>query len=250
MTIPVEPRPRAQSLERKLPLLITTLLAAVLLASLVLTYATLADSAREVTHDRLQHSVVQLGTLAKASMERLRASVSAAAHDSAVRTAATRSTPATVAAAGAKLTTLLTPNDTNVSVELWSEDGRLVASVGRDQTLAPQSGTESRAIDVGVFADRFHLSGSPDSVRVGSLYADGGHPHFWIVAPVRDGARRVGYVAREIRISAAARPTRRSKRWPALVSSPITATTTDPSGPRSAARSLPPRRSRTHPTTA
>jgi signal transduction histidine kinase len=201
VTIPVEPRPRAQSLERKLPLLITTLLAAVLAASLVVTYATLADSAREVTHDRLQHSVVQLGTLAKASMERLRTTVATAARDSAVRTAATRSTPAGVATASAKLATLLTPNDTNVAVELWSEDGRLVASVGRDQALTPQTGTESSAMNVDVFAGRFHLSGSPDSVRVGALYADGGHPHFWIVAPVRDGARRVGYVAREFRIS-------------------------------------------------
>jgi signal transduction histidine kinase len=199
--MPTEPRPRAQSLERKLPLLITTLLAAVLVASLVLTYATLAATARDVTQDRLQHSVVQLGTLARASMERLRGTVAGAARDSAVRLAAVHPSTAATTAASAKLARLLTPNDTNVAVELWSNDGRLIASAGRDEPAAPPPATDGSAMDVGSFADRLHLTGSPDSIRVGALYADGGHPHFWIVAPVRDGARRVGYVARELRIS-------------------------------------------------
>jgi signal transduction histidine kinase len=199
--MPTEPRSRAQSLERKLPLLITTLLAAVLAASLVVTYATLSDSARDVAHDRLLHSAEQLGALGRGSMERLRATVVGAARDSALRTAAVHRTASGAAAASAKLATLLTPNDTNVAVELWSSDERRVAFAGRDQSLSQRSSKDDANVEVGVMADRLHLKGPPDSVRVGALYVDDGHPHFWIVAPVRDGARRVGYVAREIRIS-------------------------------------------------
>ena len=49
--------------------------------------------------------------------------------------------------------------------------------------------------------DRLHFKGSPDSVRVRAFYVEDGHPHFWIVAPVRDGARRVGMSRASWRIS-------------------------------------------------
>ncbi|MFL5560159.1 MAG: sensor histidine kinase [Gemmatimonadaceae bacterium] len=198
--MPTEPRPHGQSLERKLPLLITTPLGGVLVASLVLTYATLAESARDAAHDRLARSSAQLGALARTSMTRLRATVVAAARDSAVRAAAVRPTPAASAAASARLRGLLTPNDTNVAVELWSTDGKRIAFAGRDHPAAAPA-SDVPGVEVSVLADRLHVSGSPDSVRVGALYVDEGHPHFWIVAPVRSGTRRVGYVAREYRIA-------------------------------------------------
>ena len=190
---------KAQSLERKLPLLITTLLAAVLAATLVLTWATLSDSARDVTSERLEQSAVQLGALAKASMRRLRGGVATAGRDSTLRIAIAHSSPATIAAAAARLGKLLTPNDTNIAIELWSADGRRVAFAGRD-TRASSSG-ERDNLEVNVLPDRLLIPGFDDSVRTSALYVDEGHPHFWMVGPVTDGARRVGYVAREYRIA-------------------------------------------------
>ncbi len=190
---------KAQSLERKLPLLITTLLAAVLAATLVLTYATLSDSARDFTSERLEQSAVQLGALAKAAMGRLRGGVASAGRDSTMRVAIGHPSPATIAAAETRLGKLLTPNDTNVAVELWSNDGRRVAFAGRDIPL-PLPG-ERDNLEVNVLPDRLRIPGTGDSVRTSALYADEGHPHFWMVGPVTDGARRVGYIAREYRIA-------------------------------------------------
>jgi len=190
--------PRAQSLERKLPLLITTLLAAVLAGSLVLTYATLSDSARHVTWDRLGRSADQLATLIKQSMARQEAIVAGAARDSTIRGALARPTPSAVTTASARLGKLLTSNDTNVAVELWSNDGRRVAFAGRDESGVSKQGD---AIDLGALTNRRRVIGSPDSLRAGAFYVDEGHPHFWIVAPVFDGERRMGYVAREFRVN-------------------------------------------------
>jgi hypothetical protein len=108
--------PRAQSLERKLPLLITTLLAAVLAGSLVLTYATLSDSARRVTWERLGRSADQLGTLIKESMVRQGSIVAAAARDSTIHRALSTPTRGPAAAASARLDRMLTANDTNLSI--------------------------------------------------------------------------------------------------------------------------------------
>ncbi|HET9003294.1 MAG TPA: ATP-binding protein [Gemmatimonadaceae bacterium] len=190
---------RAQSLERKLPLLITTLLAAVLAGSLVLTYATLSDSARRVTWDRLGRSADQLGTLIKESMTRQGAIVTSAARDSTIRRALATPRRATAAAASARLGRMLTATDTNVSIELWTNDGRRVAFTGRG---TPAGGAQREdAIDIGALANNRRIPGSPDSVRVGAFYVDEGHPHFWIVAPVTEGGRRIGYIAREYRVA-------------------------------------------------
>ena len=189
--------PRAPSLERKLPLLITTLLAAVLAATLLLTYATLADSARNVARDRLQHSANQLGSLLEESLARQETIVSSAARDSTIRRAIAAPTASAVAGASSRLRRMLTPNDTNVAIELWASDGRRVAFAGRDESHRGQGDD----IDLGAAMSRLRLTGSPDSVRSGAFYVDQGHPRFWIVAPVTDAGRRVGYVAREFRVN-------------------------------------------------
>ena len=192
--------PRAQSLERKLPLLLTTLLAAVLAGSLALTYATLSESARRVAWDRIGRSADQLGTLIKESIARQEAIVVAAARDSAVRAALARPTRSAVAAASSRLGKMLTANDTNVAIELWTNAGQRIAFTGRDESAQGASPGDD-AVDIGVMTDRRHIPGPPDSVRAGAFYVDEGHPHFWIVAPVTDGGRRVGYLAREFRVS-------------------------------------------------
>ena len=192
------PTRRVQSLERKLPLLITTLLAAVLAGSLLLTYATLSESARRVAWDRIGRSSDQLGTLIKESIARQERIVVAAARDSVIRGALARRTPSAVAAASSRLGKMLTATDTNVAIELWSNDGQRVAFTGRDEPAQP--GGQGDAVDIGAMTDRRRILGSPDSVRAGAFYVDEGHPHFWIVAPVTEGGQRVGYLAREFRV--------------------------------------------------
>jgi signal transduction histidine kinase len=192
------PAPRAQSLERKLPLLITTLLAAVLAGSLALTYATLSDSARRVTFDRVGRSADQLGALIKESIARQQATVASTARDSVIRGTLERPTRGAIAAASARLAKLLTATDTNVTIELWDAEGRRVAFAGRDEE--EQGANPGDDVDIGDMTNRRRIVGSPDSVRAGAFYVDEGHPHFWIVAPVNRDGRRLGYVAREFRV--------------------------------------------------
>jgi signal transduction histidine kinase len=190
---------RARSLERNLPLLITTLLAAVLAGSLVLTYATLSDSARGVARDRLGQSANQLGTLIKESLARQETIIRGAARDSAIRGALVQPSRAALDAASARLGKLLTASDTNVAVELWTNDGRRIAYAGRDESTG--RGAPGDVADIGAMTNRRRVPGSPDSVRAGAFYVDEGRPHFWMVAPVTDAGRHVGYLAREFRVS-------------------------------------------------
>ena len=189
-----------------LPLLISALLAAVLGAALLLTHATLTRSARQATTERVRRSAEQLAGLAGASMERLQQTIAGAAADSEIRRA-TRSDarPADVAAARVALGRLLTVGDTGVAVELWDTAGRVIVRAARD--LGGHSSSDDREV-LPVLPERHMVAGSPDSTRTSALYIQDGHPHFWVVAPVRDGSRRVGSLAHEYRIADGARADR------------------------------------------
>ena len=188
------------SIERMLPLLISALLAAVLGGALLLTHATLTRAARQSAADRVRHSAEQLAGLATTSITRLRENLAAAARDSDLVRAARRSaSPRDLARARATMEKLLSANDTGVAVELWDTAGRVVARAAHDLAGAPLLSDDRGTILLD--AERRTIPGSPDSARASALYIEEGHPHFWIVAPVRDGGRRTGALAREYRIA-------------------------------------------------
>src|SRR5829696_8403914 len=73
------------SLERKLPLLMTGILTVILAVSLLLTYATLRQSATDAAAERLRRVARQLASLGEISSGRVRARVRDVAADSGVR---------------------------------------------------------------------------------------------------------------------------------------------------------------------
>ncbi|HEX5830805.1 MAG TPA: hypothetical protein VFY16_07500, partial [Gemmatimonadaceae bacterium] len=185
----------------------TGLLAVMLAVGLALTYATLARSARIVAAERLERAADQLQSLAGASITRLRTRVSDAARDRAVQEALV-APPAGADGARAVLERLLGPADSGLAVELWSADGRRVAHAGRD--LHAAGGVERWVREGGGAQQPTGPAGvgalpSSDSVLVGSLHLVGAVPHFWVVAPVRVGGVRRGFLARQYRINGGAR---------------------------------------------
>ena len=176
---------------------------------LLLTYATLRDSAMVAATARLNRAADQLGTLASRSTAQLRARVAGVAADpvllGALREPAAGAgdvAPADAPRVRAALARLLSPADTGLSVELWAEDGRRVAFAGRDLRTGRDHGIAGPEA-AGGFALPPGLDSlaASDSARMGELYLVDTVPHFWVVAPVVEDGRRLGYVARPYRIA-------------------------------------------------
>jgi signal transduction histidine kinase len=183
----------------------TGLLAVMLVSALALTYATLRGAARDAAEGRLERATQQLGALAHASTNRLESELAAVARDPAVRRALTgagRDDPAAREAARAALGRQLVARDSGLTVELWSADGRRVLWAGSDVRAGADRGLAGggeRAADPLFDASLDSLAAS-DSARLGALYLVNGVVHFWVVAPVREGSERLGFVARQYRI--------------------------------------------------
>jgi PAS domain S-box-containing protein len=196
-------RARAVSLERKLPLFMTGVLALGLATALALTYATLADSTRDTASERLSRATRQLASLGATSTTRLKALVGRVAKDTAVVRALVSSTAPTradtteaYALARRALGLLLVPTtDSMLGAELWTLDGRRVLHVGRDTRSADQPRVGDSANPGPPLAGE-GLEGleSSDSARIGSMFASGKEVNFWVAAPVLANGRRVGYV--------------------------------------------------------
>jgi PAS domain S-box-containing protein len=204
---------RAWSLERKLPLLMTGVLTAMLALTLVVTYATLTRTATATAVERLQRAANELGTVAQASVAGQKARLVEVARDGAFRRALLM--PASgpsqepagesseLAAARDALAPLLTRVDTGLTAELWSADGRRVAFVGRDRQGGDGSGREGR--EVGGLVPPppgFDALQRSDSAQMSALSTVGDTSYFWVAAPVLNEGARIGYLARQYRIAA------------------------------------------------
>ncbi|MBV9880231.1 MAG: HAMP domain-containing protein, partial [Gemmatirosa sp.] len=196
-----DPARRALSLERKLPLLMTALLAVILATSLALTYRTLARTARTTAEARLTQVVRMLATMSETSLRVRIATLQRVAADSAVRRAlrdARGTTPlaaATVAAATGVLARVPLPTDSGLPVTLWTADGRRVATVGEPLDVVPMS--EMRTLPPP--AEVRQLT---DSVRTGPMFVSNGRVYYQVVAPVDAGGERLGYVVALRRVNA------------------------------------------------
>ena len=206
----VAPRRRGsswRSVERQLPLLMSIVLVVTVASFLVVTYATLAESARERAVDRVRVAAQRLAVDAETGVRNLGTRIETAGRDPALRRVLTASDPRAASlahdleATRAALSRLLPNNDTTVAVELWTADGRRVAHVGRD-VLA----TELREGDAerrGLSLPSRGLDGlvPSDSVQLGRLYGEDRQVYFWAVAPVMVDGAPAGYIARQARLS-------------------------------------------------
>jgi signal transduction histidine kinase len=173
----------------------TTVLVVVLAVSLVLTYRTLADAARDTASIRLARAAHQLASTLETGVTQRASLLRRVAADSAIHRIlrATTATPNAVAEAREALARLAVPTDSSVPIELWSEDGRRLIRLNEDSAQRPGSGEladlspSAPAIGTGIMR--------PDSVRIGAFYEAEGRVHFGISTPVYDGPRRVGYIA-------------------------------------------------------
>jgi HAMP domain-containing protein len=187
------PRVRgALSIEWKLPLLITAVLAAGLAAFLAFTYVTLAKRSETIVRDRFAHaSTIVAGNISAAVMQR-KASFDSAARDPVIVRIATASraearTRRDSAAAVAVLGRLVGGRD-SLRVTLTDTSGTVIAFAGRPlparmAIIDPSSVAPSRGDD------------AFSSVRVSSLIDVGGRMMFWVVAPVVVDGERVGYIS-------------------------------------------------------
>jgi signal transduction histidine kinase len=205
------------SLARKLSLLTGAVIALCLLIVLVVAYETLTHSAISDAAASLERATRQLAILGESGVRQSRSRYSAVARDAAIRHAlnasalrpnsaslqpsATRNS--STAAAEKALSQLATPADSGMPIELWSVEGRRVAYTGTDEPVVPESPTETRALGTpNIPRGGVNEVKAADSLQFGRLYASGGRVYFWLVQPVLEQGKPIGYVAQQRRIAA------------------------------------------------
>jgi PAS domain S-box-containing protein len=195
---------RRLSMAQTLSLVTTLVVVAVLTTALAITSVTLTRSAREVAQDRMTRGVTQLASVSAASIRTGTARYAAVARDRTIRRALTASSApaADTAALHAQLQRLTTPGDSGMPVELWRADGVRVAFVGNElgDTVALHLNSEDRRL-----APRFRPGLDSiqlrDSLQLGELYESGPRTYFWVVMPVMESGRPLGFILQQRRIA-------------------------------------------------
>ena len=182
----------------KLPALLSGVLGVVLAIAMFATYRTLRTSALDRAHDRVGRATRQLASVAAANVALQQSRYTRAANDTLVRRALRGDTTGVTQA----LAAVSLPTDSGMPVELWTADGRRVAFVGNDvrstMTVAPGRPELPDRISR-AFSDA--RGPAADSMQFGPLYGEDGRVHFWIVMPVRERGRLLGYVAHQRRVA-------------------------------------------------
>ena len=203
---------RWNSLESKLPLLMSIVLVTVLTIALIVTYTTLANVATETVNERLTRATKTLAAQGAAGIAQQRPRYLAGARDSTIRqallaaagTAADSLVPRPPSAAGVKaaLEKLALPTDSGMPVELWTAEGKRLGYFGNDVRnsllLAPGRAELHQPTDPLLIGGAEPVS---DSLRLGPLYQEEDRVHFWLVMPVLQNGKALGYIAHQRRIA-------------------------------------------------
>ena len=180
------------SIDWKLPLLITAVLAAGLAAFLAFTYLTLARRSETVVRDRFTHASRLIARSIETAVEQRVRLASAAATDSSVthvlRALNKGATPTSSdsASASAALARLVGRRD-SLPALLTDRGGRVVASAGTSLPAVVQQ------VDPAAIAP-LNSDNAIGAVRVSQLIPVGERTVFWVVAPVVENGQRQGYV--------------------------------------------------------
>jgi signal transduction histidine kinase len=173
---------RGLSLERRLPLLITALLAVTLAAGLFFAHAEVRGTATSAARERLRLATQQLSTLVGTTIPaRLQLMRPVAADPALAAALAAPGGPASGAATAA-LRRLVRPEEPTLPIQLWDRARRPVLQLG----AYPDSANPRPATVPGAL---------PDASGIGSFFAVGGRTYFWLAAPVTAGADTAGWVA-------------------------------------------------------
>ena len=201
-------------LELKLPLLMSLVLVAVLGVALIVTHTTLRSTAIEAARERVTRATRQLAAVSSAGVATSQLRYAGVANDSAIRRALRAgAVPATARRpVEDALTRGALPTDSGMPVELWSADGRRLAFIGNDVRSVPLIAVGRPELPGRIASTLDTATGrSPDSLRVGPLYTEGDRIHFWVVMPVRERGRTIGWITHQRRI-ALSRQTERTLR--------------------------------------
>jgi signal transduction histidine kinase len=205
------------SLARQLSLMTGAVIALSLMIVLAVAYEALTRSALSGATQGLDRATRQLASLGETGIRQTRVRYAEATRDSAIRRAllvaengaqgGSRARPVSrdsiVQAARSALAQLSAPTDSGLPIELWSADGNRITFIGEDQAKIPEYAAggrplgEPRVPRTGIDEVR-----NTDSLQFGRLYASGGRTYFWIVQPIREGSKPIGYFAQQRVIAA------------------------------------------------
>ena len=178
------------SLERKLPLLMTAVLLVILGGGVLLAYREIRRAAEILLTDRMQEFTDALADQAGATPIGIGERLRPVARNPVVRRVLTTPDPSpsdlirvTRVLAGVHL-----PADSGMTSELWSSNGRVIASYGVSRTDDVRPATA--AVVTG-----------PDSLSMGALYASGGRVYYWNTRPVVSEGVRIGTIAQRRRLN-------------------------------------------------
>ena len=199
-----------QTLERKLPLMMSGIFIVVFATILAAAYASLTRSARRTAQNSITRATQQLARLGEAGLPATIARYRAVASDSIVRAAirsandsSKRPSGATEDSATARvLARVRLPADTSqLPIELWSANGKRAAFIGTDRFKASRETDERRAVSMPSF-DGLDSIAPRDTLQYGKLFPSADGMKIWSVLPVMSGERVIGYLAREAAIGA------------------------------------------------
>lgn len=178
------------SLERKLPLLVTALLVAVLAAAVALAYREVRRVAEIAAVDRLSTASGQLAALAATSTTQRATLLRAASRSLALHRALATGTPDTLAVHRV-LRRLIVRTDSGLAIQLWTASGTLVDSVGGP----PEYG--STGADTPLALARSNAS-ARDSARFGPFFASRSHEtYYWTTQPIVIDRHVAGWLAQQ-----------------------------------------------------
>jgi signal transduction histidine kinase len=183
-------RVKGMSLERKLPLLMTGVLLALLAGGVLFSYREVRRASEVLSAGRLRDFTDGLAGSTTVSIPRLAAQFREVAREPVVRRALTskRLSGAELANVKTNLRKLSTPADSGIVTELRSADGRVIASVG--ETANEDSRPPTAAVVTG-----------PDSLAIGSFYESGGRVYYWNTRAVVAESGRIGTIAQRRRLN-------------------------------------------------
>ena len=181
---------KGMSLERKLPLLMTAVLLVLLGGGVLFSYREVRRASEVVATGRLRDFTDGLAASTSSSIPRLSAQFREVAREPLVRRALVARTVSAQDLAGIKtnLRKLSTPADSGIVTELWSADGRIIASVGEVRTEDSRPATG--AVVTG-----------PDSLSIGAFYDSEGRVYYWSTRAVVSERGRIGTIAQRRRLN-------------------------------------------------
>ena len=173
-----------QSIQLRLPLSMTALLATAIIAAMVFAYVQVRRSAVRSAEDRLDKVTGQVTGMLTASIDQMGGTMRRDAARPELHAFLANPSPATKLAAESALKTIWGPSKQVVDIALWNERGETVVATEPVRSPIPQA----------VRADILGINAGRDSVVAAPLHLVADTPVFAVGAPVLEKGKVVGYL--------------------------------------------------------